>query len=103
MNSELVNSIRLTRESTDSWMTVISPTGLSQDFWDEWVAEKLPGWEVCLANDPEGVDALLPNADAVLDAYMRVGFSRERLEVAGQLSVCVTKLLDLALQLPVQM
>ena len=46
MESELVNSIRLTRESTDSWMTVISPVGLSQDFWDEWVAEKLPGWEV---------------------------------------------------------
>tara|TARA_Y100001938_G_scaffold101702_1_gene138984 strand:+ start:422 stop:580 length:159 start_codon:yes stop_codon:yes gene_type:complete len=27
-------------------MTVISPVSLSQDFWDEWVAEKLPGWEV---------------------------------------------------------
>lgn len=54
------------------------------------IRSKLPGWEVCLANDPEGVDALLPNADAVLDAYMRVGFSRERLEVAGQLSVFVT-------------
>jgi hypothetical protein len=46
LESEIVNSIRLTRESTDSWMTVISPVGLSQDFWDEWVAEKLPGWEV---------------------------------------------------------
>ena len=27
-------------------MTVISPVSLSQESWDEWVAEKLPQWEV---------------------------------------------------------
>ena len=31
---------------TDSWMTVISPVGLSPYFWDDWAEEKLPGWEM---------------------------------------------------------
>ena len=56
----------------------------------ECVRAELPGWEVSLANESELVDTLLPDTDAVLDAYMRVRFPRERLEAARRLAVFVT-------------
>jgi len=56
----------------------------------EYVRSELPRWEVSLANEVERVDSLLADTDAVLDAYMRVPFPRERLQAAERLRVFVT-------------
>jgi len=54
------------------------------------VEHELDGMDVVFAIDPEEVDRTLPQCDAVLDAYMKVPFTAERLATAKKLSVIVT-------------
>ncbi len=69
-----VNSIRLTRESTDSWMTVISPVDLAPLFWDDWVAEDLHGWEIIgWGDDFDGNNRRLGYPDGIGPDEIEVG------------------------------
>lgn len=55
------------------------------------VRANLPAsWEVIWAIDDAGVDAALPGCVAVLDAYMKIRFSAERLARATRLQAFVT-------------
>ena len=54
------------------------------------VEQELDGINVVFATDPDEVDRVLPECDAVLDAYMKVPFTASRLAGAEKLSVIVT-------------
>jgi phosphoglycerate dehydrogenase-like enzyme len=54
------------------------------------VERELAGLDVVFALDPDEVDRALPSCAAVLDAYMKVPFTAERLAGAPDLAVIVT-------------
>ncbi len=56
----------------------------------ELVERELAGMDVAFALDPDEVDRVLPGCNAVLDAYMKVPFTADRLADAERLTVVVT-------------
>lgn len=56
----------------------------------EHVRNELAGWQVDFADEQAQADAALPEAEVVLDAYMRVPFDAARLERAPRLKLVVT-------------
>ena len=61
-----------------------------EDMVDHVRGELFQDWTVHLALDTETAERYLPECDAVLDAYMRVGFGSELLEKASVLKLIVT-------------